>query len=74
METKRLLATSEVAKLLDISHKTLIMFVIRNPELKPAEQLGDTDYYLWSDQDIARVRERRAKRKRRTVKKKVTPE
>lgn len=65
MDRKRI--TREVAEALGIPHKTLTMFILRNPEVKPAEKLPSGEY-LWSDDEIATLAQRRGKRKRRTLK------
>ena len=67
MDDKRKLATSEVAAVLGIKHKTLNMFVLRNPDIMPTERLPNSDF-LWGEVDIQRLIERRSKRKKRTVK------
>ena len=62
MSEKRKLVTSEVALRLGITRKALIMFILRNADLKPAERLPNEDF-LWSESEIERLIERRQRRK-----------
>lgn len=59
-ERKRV--SAEVADRLGISRKTLMVYLHRNPDLKPAERLPDNDF-LWSESEIEAVIERRNRRK-----------
>lgn len=59
-ERKRV--SAEVADRLGISRKTLMVYLHRNPDLKPAERLPDNDF-LWSESEIQAVIERRQRRK-----------
>lgn len=64
----RMLATSEVAERLGISRKTLVMYILRNPELRPVERLPNQDY-LWSEAEIERIVNYRATSRRGRPKK-----
>ena len=54
--------SSEVASIIGISRGTLIKFVGRNPELKPALRLPSGDF-LWNDSEIELLVARRANRR-----------
>jgi hypothetical protein len=63
--SERKLVSSEVASRLGISRQGLIVYLARNTDLKPAERLPDNDF-LWSEEEIQRLIERRQRRKVKT--------
>lgn len=54
--------SSEVAGQAGISRKTLMVYLHRHEDLKPAERLPDGDF-LWSEEEIQRLITRRQRRK-----------
>lgn len=58
-ERKRV--SAEVADRLGISRRTLMVYLHRNPDLKPAERLPDNDF-LWAEDEIQAVIDRRQRR------------
>jgi hypothetical protein len=58
--------TSEAAPLIGISHKNLITYILRYPELRPVERLPNNDYF-WDEAEIEAVIEHRAQSKRGKV-------
>ena len=60
--------SSEVAAMVGTTRKNLLTFLSRNPELRPSERLPNTDF-LWSQEEIERLIERRSARKVRSGKK-----
>lgn len=65
MQRKR--TTSEVAPLDGLEHKLLLNYILRYPELQPSERLPNGDY-LWAEEEIQRVIEFRASKRRRKTK------
>jgi hypothetical protein len=58
--------TSEVAPLIGITHKNLITYITRYPELRPGERLPNGDY-LWDQAELDEVIEHRRQSKRGKV-------
>lgn len=46
--------TSEAAPSVGLDHKILLNYILRYPELRPAERLPGGDY-MWGEDDIQRV-------------------
>lgn len=65
--SERKKVSSEVAALVGLTPKYLATYLSRNPELRPAERLPNTDF-LWTEDEIERLIERRARRKIRSDK------
>lgn len=62
--TARKLVSIEVAQRLGLTRNYLTTYVLRHPDLRPAERLPNGDF-LWSEAEIGAVAERRQRRKRR---------
>lgn len=60
--SERKKVSAEVAERLDLSRHYLLTYLSRNPELRPAERLPNGDF-LWSEDEIQRLIERRQRRK-----------
>lgn len=60
--SNRKLVTFEVAKRLGVTRNNLTTYLTRHPDLKPEERLPNGDY-LWSEDEIEAVLERRNERK-----------
>lgn len=60
MERKK--TTSEVVPDVGLTHQSLINYLTRHPELRPEEKLPSGDY-LWTDEEIQRLREARERRR-----------
>lgn len=58
--SERKKVSAEVAQRLNLSRHYLITYLGRNPELRPEERLPNGDF-LWSEDEIERLIERRAK-------------
>jgi len=50
----------EVAAQIGISRKTLTVYLVRNPDLRPSERLPNGDL-LWSEEEIEALIDRRSK-------------
>lgn len=61
--SERKKVSAEVAQQLNLSRHYLLTYLSRNPELRPAERLPNGDF-LWSEDEIERLIERRARGKR----------
>lgn len=59
-ERKRV--SAEVAERIGVTRKNLLTYLTRHPDLRPIERLPNGDF-LWSEDEILAVIERRAKRK-----------
>lgn len=60
--SQRKLVSAEVAAQIGVTRKNLLTYLTRHPDLRPSERLPNGDF-LWSDEEIQAVVERRAKRK-----------
>lgn len=56
-------STSQVAGLLGISRPSLITFLSRHPEVRPEKRIQPSGDLLWTDEDIERLKEAKAKAK-----------
>lgn len=61
MDTRKRVS-AEVAERLGITRKNLATYLTRHPDLRPKERLPNSDF-LWSEEEIQAVIERRAKRR-----------
>lgn len=52
-------STSQAAEELGITRKTLVVWLYRHPECKPTAKIEPSGDFLWTDQDIEKVRESR---------------
>jgi hypothetical protein len=57
METK---TTQQVAAQLGVSEPNLIVYLNRNPQLRPANRQHEKGAFLWTDEEIEAVRQARA--------------
>ena len=48
--------STEVARELGITHSALLHLLVRQPDLRPAERIGNRNMFLWSDTEIEAVR------------------
>lgn len=62
--------TAQVAETLGTSRQSLIVFLSRHPDLKPEKRLLPSGDLLWSDEEIERLKEAKAKAKGGRPKKK----
>jgi hypothetical protein len=69
METK---TTKQVAEELGLSETNLIVYLNRNPQLKPANRHYEKGAFLWTDEEIEAVRQARAIRGTGRPKKQTT--
>lgn len=58
----RKLVTREAAGRIGIAHNTLLVYLSRYPEVRPAEKLPNNQGYLWTFEEVQRVIEHRRKR------------
>lgn len=61
MDTRKRVSV-EVAERLGITRKNLATYLTRHPDFRPKERLPNGDF-LWSEDEIQAVIERRAKRR-----------
>jgi predicted DNA-binding transcriptional regulator AlpA len=62
-ERTRKQVSAEVAQRLGLTRNYLTTYILRHPELRPAERLPNGDY-LWSESEIQAVSERRQRKRR----------
>lgn len=55
--------TSQVADLLGTGRPSLITFLSRHPELRPEKRIEPSGDFLWTDAEIERLKEAKAKAK-----------
>lgn len=48
--------STEVAREVGITHSALLHLLVRQPELRPAERIGNRNMFLWSEAEIEAVR------------------
>jgi len=55
--------TAQVASLVGTSRQSLNMFLSRHPDLRPEKRLQPSGDLLWTDEEIDRLKEAKAKAK-----------
>ena len=55
--------TAQVAEQLGINKQSLIVFLARHPDLKPVKRMEPFDYFLWTAEEIERLKEAKASAK-----------